>query len=95
VARAWHSDTEKNFDELQQRIAKTISFLESLDSKKFEGADKREVTVKIAGQDTKLSGLNYYNGFVLPNFYFHSTVVYSILRHNGVELGKRDFVGRS
>jgi uncharacterized protein len=89
-----YPDEEKTFSELLARIAKTVDFLQSLDRSKFNGADNREVTLKLAGQDTTLSGLNYYHRVVLPNFYFHMTTAYNILRHNGVELGKGDFVGR-
>lgn len=89
-----YADEEKTFAELQARIAKTMDFLQSLDRSKFNGADNREVTLKLAGQDTTLSGLNYYHRVALPNFYFHMTTAYNILRHNGVELGKGDFVGR-
>jgi len=60
---------------------------------KIDGADEREVTIRQRGQDVKLTGLQYLLAVAQPNFYFHVTTAYNILRHNGVELGKRDFLG--
>jgi uncharacterized protein len=87
-------DEEKTFEELQARIAKTIDFLKSLDEKSFAGAATRDVTMKIGGKDVTMSGQAYFNGAFLPNFFFHMTTVYNILRSMGVELGKADFMGR-
>jgi hypothetical protein len=89
-------DEEKTFSELQARIAKTISFLEGLDKSAFKGADARTVKVRISRDEEKeMTGADYFNRFALPNFYFHMTTAYNILRHNGVELGKGDFMGRN
>lgn len=89
-------DEEKTFAELHARIAKTVSFLSSVEKSKLQGAEMRPVTIRIGRTEEKqMSGQDYYNGFVLPNFYFHLTTAYNILRHNGVELGKNDFMGRS
>jgi len=89
-------DEEKTFDELQARIAKTIAFLESLDRKSFDGAASRRVNVRISRDvEKEMSGGDYLNRIALPNFYFHATTAYNILRHNGVELGKGDFLGRN
>lgn len=88
-----HEDTEQTFDELKARIAKTLDFVESVKAGELEGSETREVTVRFRGQDVKFTGLQYLLGIAYPNFYFHVTTAYDILRHNGVELGKRDFIG--
>ena len=88
-----YEDTETTFDELRARIAKTIAYVEQFGAAEFEGADKRQVTIKLRGEDRTFDGTTYLASIVLPNFYFHVTTAYDILRHNGVELGKRDFVG--
>jgi hypothetical protein len=86
-------DTETTFPELQARIRKTSDYLQSFKPEAFEGADARTVTLPSPTGDMKFSGLDFLFGFVLPNFFFHLTTAYAILRHNGVELGKRDFLG--
>jgi len=88
-----HEDTEQTFAELKARIAKTLEFVESVPAAKIDGSEEREVALKLRGQDVKFTGLQYLLGFAYPNFYFHVTTAYAILRHNGVELGKRDFIG--
>jgi hypothetical protein len=88
-----HEDTEQTFPELKARIAKTLEFVESVPAAKVDGSEEREVALKLRGNDVKFSGLQYLLGFAYPNFYFHVTTAYAILRHNGVELGKRDFIG--
>jgi hypothetical protein len=88
-------DDEKTFAELQARIAKTVAFIDSITPDQFAGAAERQVTIKMGGKDTTMPGAEYVSGFVLPNFYFHITTAYNILRHNGVALGKGDFMGRS
>jgi hypothetical protein len=88
-----HEDTETSFAELQLRIAKVVAFIESVPQSQIEGSEDRKITLPFRGQDTVFTGLQYLLGFVLPNFYFHVTTTYDILRHNGVELGKRDFIG--
>jgi len=87
------ADTETTFPELQARIEKTIAFLKSLDRAAFEGADAREIVMKVGPQEWKMSGQQFLTTFALPNFFFHVTTAYAILRHNGVEIGKRDFLG--
>lgn len=95
IAVPSYTDDEKSFEDLQGRIAKTIAFLQSLDPKAFEGAATREVTIRVSRTEEKtMSGLTYFNLAALPNFYFHMTTAYDILRHNGVELAKGDFLGR-
>ena len=86
-------DQEKTFAELQERIKKTVDFVRSFKASQIDGSEEREVSVSIAGQSVTFKGQPYLIQFVLPNFYFHTSVAYAILRHNGVELGKRDFVG--
>ncbi len=94
VAVPVHEDTEKTFAELEARIDKTIAFINSLQPAQFEGAEDRKIELAFPGLTLNFTGLSYLNTFVLPNFYFHATTVYAILRHNGVDLGKRDFLGQ-
>jgi uncharacterized protein len=90
-----YPDTETTFAELQARIAKCMAFLESLDKKTFADAATRLVKVRISRDvEMEMPGAQYFNSFALPNFYFHMATAYNILRHNGVELGKKDFMGR-
>jgi uncharacterized protein len=99
-ARVTHSevpstpDTEKTFEELRQRLAKTIDYVKSFKPAQFDGADAKDVTFP-AGPDKSitLKGQQFISGFSFPNFYFHATTAHGILRHNGVEVGKRDFLG--
>lgn len=88
-------DEEKTFEELQARIAKTVDYLKGLDAKLFENAATREVVLKVGGKDTPMSGQKYYTSAFLPNFFFHMTTAYNILRGIGIELGKGDFLGRT
>lgn len=85
-------DKETTFADLQARIAKVIGLVESYKETQLEGSETREVSVKIPNAELKFSGLDYVNNWAMPNFYFHMTMAYAILRHNGVELGKRDFL---
>ena len=87
------ADTEASFPELQERIAKTQAFLNSVTEAQLEGSETKTVLLKIRGNDVEMKGLPYLNGFVLPNLFFHVTTAYAILRHNGVELGKSDYLG--
>jgi hypothetical protein len=99
-ARLTHSevpstpDTEKTFEELKQRLAKTIDYVKSYKPAQFEGADQKDVTFP-AGPDKSitLKGQQFLSSFSFPNFYFHAAIAHGILRHNGVEIGKRDFLG--
>jgi hypothetical protein len=87
-------DTETTFEELRQRLAKTSDYLKKFTPAQFEGADQREVTFP-AGPDKTLTlkGQEFLNRVAFPNFYFHAATAHGILRHNGVEIGKRDFLG--
>jgi len=88
-------DEEKTFAELQVRIAKTLDFIGGLKREQFADAATRNISVKIAGKDTEFKGAAYLSNVALPNFYFHLTTAYNILRHNGLEIGKGDFLGRN
>jgi hypothetical protein len=87
-------DTEKTIEELRARIARTIDFLKGVPAGAFEGAEDRDLKVP-AGQDKILDfkGLDFLQRWAIPNVFFHITTAYAILRHNGVEIGKRDFIG--
>ncbi|WP_437549582.1 DUF1993 family protein [Sorangium sp. So ce367] len=88
-----YEDNEASFDELQARIAKTVAFLNSLRPEQIDGSEDRDVTIPTRDQPLQFKGLVYLVNFVLPNFYFHVTTAYAILRHNGLEIGKLDFLG--
>ena len=101
-ARLTHSevpvtpDTEKTFDELRQRLARTIDYVKAFKPAQFDGADARDVTFPAGpGNTLTLKGQQFLNNFAFPNFYFHAAIAHAILRHNGVEVGKRDFLGVS
>ena len=89
-------DTEKSFEDLKARLAKTIDYVKAFKPAQFDGADVREVTFP-AGPDKTMTmkGQQFLSHFSLPNFYFHAATAHDILRHNGVEIGKRDFLGVS
>jgi len=87
------ADTETTFPELQARIAKTLDFLNSIKPEQLTGAEDREVVLKFPNGEMKFSGRDYVAGFVLPNFFFHVTTAYALLRHKGIAIGKRDFLG--
>jgi len=87
-------DTETTFEELRQRIGKTIDYLKTFKLAQFDGADTKDVTFPVGPTNTMtLPGQVYVNRSVLPNFFFHAATAHGILRHNGVEIGKRDFLG--
>ena len=88
-----YPDTETTFPELKERIGKTIAFLEGVEAARFEGAEDRTVALKLGSNDVTFPAKHYLFSFVIPNFYFHATTAYDILRHNGLEIGKRDFLG--
>jgi hypothetical protein len=87
-------DSETTIAELQARIARTIDFVQAFDPARFDGAEARTVTLTIRGEPVEYGGLAYLAHVALPNFFFHATTAYDILRHAGVELGKRDFIGQ-
>lgn len=90
-----YEDTEMTFGELQARIEKTRNYLKTFKPEEFEGAEDRAVEIKGGGRLFSFSGAHYLLHYALPNFYFHVTTAYDILRHNGVDLHKRDFTGDS
>ena len=86
-------DTEATFPELQARIAKTIDYLKSVPRETFDGADARTITLKFPQGEMSFVGRDFVTNFALSNFFFHVTTAYDILRHKGIEIGKRDFLG--
>jgi hypothetical protein len=89
-----HEDTEQTFADLKSRIAKTVDFVESVSAAKIDGSEEKEVALQMRSGEVRFKGQQYLLGHAYPNFYFHITTAYNILRHNGVELGKRDFIGK-
>jgi hypothetical protein len=88
-----YPDDEAGFEDLKARVLKTAAFLEGLDAAAFEGAEDREVVLTRRGQEYRFSGQAYLLAQAVPNFYFHAATAFDILRHNGVEIGKADFLG--
>lgn len=86
-------DTETTLGELRARIAKTIAYVKGFPAAEIDGSEMRDINLKVGGQPMQFKGAPYLRHFVLPNFYFHATTAYAILRHVGVEVGKRDFIG--
>ena len=86
-------DTETTFPELQARIKQTIDYLQTFKPEQFEGSETKTVTLPSPGGDMKFTGQEFLFGFVLPNFFFHVTTAHAILRHNGVQIGKMDYLG--
>jgi uncharacterized protein len=88
-----HPDTETSLPELKARIARTIDFLQGLKAEQIDGSEGRTITMKVGPQEMSFKGQQFLLGFAMPNFYFHVTTAYALLRHNGVNLGKGDFIG--
>ena len=86
-------NTETSFADLKARITKTIEYLDTLTPAQIDGTDEKMIGVPMGGQTQQINGLDYLQRFITPNFYFHLTMAYAILRHNGVDVGKRDFLG--
>jgi len=87
-------DTETTIDQLRTRIANTVDYIKSVPASAVDGSEEKDVVLKTPNGDLPFKGLNYLTGFALPNFLFHVTTAYAILRHNGVPIGKMDFLGR-
>ena len=87
-----YADTEKTIDDLKGRITKTMDFIKEFKPSQIDGSEERDISIPLGGQTRQFKGENYLVGFALPNFFFHVTTAYAILRHNGVELGKQDFM---
>ncbi len=88
-----YPDTETSFEELKARLARTIDFVSSISPAQLDGSDTREITLKLGAREVTFTGERYLTKFVNPNLYFHAATAFGILRHNGVEIGKRDFLG--
>jgi len=89
-----HEDNEQTFAELQARIAKTQDFIGTVSREQIDGSEDREIILRLGQREFHYTGLQYLCGFALPNFYFHVTTAYDILRHNGIALGKGDYIGQ-
>ncbi|GAB2847194.1 DUF1993 domain-containing protein [Pseudoduganella ginsengisoli] len=87
-------DDEASFQQLQERIANTVAFLKSVNDKQFAGSETREITLTFGPYSQTFTGQDYLLTFVLPNFYFHVTTAYDILRSQGVKIGKLDYLGK-
>ncbi len=88
-----YEDNETTIDQLKERIAKTVAFLKTLDRGKIDASADRQITFPLGPAKGNMKGDDYLNHFMLPNFHFHVTAAYAILRHAGVDIGKRDFLG--
>jgi uncharacterized protein len=88
-----HEDTEKTLIELKARIAKVIAFLRSVTPEQIDGTEDKEIVIKRGDKETRYTGIQFLLGHATPNFYFHVATAYNILRHNGIEIGKRDYIG--
>jgi uncharacterized protein len=86
-------DTEASFEELQGRIKKTVDFIQGVAADQIDGSEDKTITLKFPGREVSFPGQIFLLNFTIPNFYFHVTTAYAILRHNGVALGKMDFLG--
>ncbi|AUX25059.1 hypothetical protein SOCEGT47_056020 [Sorangium cellulosum] len=89
-----YEDNEASFDELQARLEKTIAFLNGLGPEQIDGSEEREITVPTRREPLRFLGEAFLLEWVLPNFYFHVTTAYAILRHNGLDIGKLDYLGQ-
>jgi len=87
-------DNEATFEELQARIRRTLDFLATVPATALEGAEDRDIAIPLRDRKLEMKGLAFLQKWALPNFYFHVVTAYAILRHNGVDVGKRDFLGR-
>ena len=88
-----YEDEEQTLAELKVRIARTIAFIESVSPEQIDGTEDKEIVLPVTGKETRYTGMQLLLGHSMPNFYFHATTAYNILRHNGIEVGKRDFLG--
>ena len=89
-----YEDNEKTLAELKARIAKTVDFIQSVPPAQIDGTEDKDIVTKRGDKETHYKGMQFLLGHALPNFYFHVTTTYNILRHNGIEIGKRDFLGK-
>lgn len=88
-----HEDTEATLEELKQRIAKTLDFVNGVKADQMKGAESKTIEIKTPSRTLTFTGLSYLTDFVLPNLYFHESMTYALLRSSGVDIGKMDFLG--
>ncbi|HEX4241723.1 MAG TPA: DUF1993 domain-containing protein [Steroidobacteraceae bacterium] len=88
-----HEDSEANLEQLKARVAKTLDFVKSVSAAQLKDAETRSIELKFPSSTLKFTGLSYVTDFVLPNFYFHISIAYGLLRQAGVEIGKNDYLG--
>lgn len=88
-----YEDNEKTLSDLKARIAKTVAFIQTVTPGQIDGTEDKEIVIKRGDKESHYKGMQFLLGHALPNFYFHVTTAYNILRHNGVEIGKRDYLG--
>jgi len=88
-----YEDTEKTLAELKARLAKTVAYLQTFKPEQIDGTEDKEIVIKRGDKETRYTGMQFLLGHATPNVYFHVTTAYAILRHNGVEIGKRDYLG--
>jgi len=88
-----YEDDEKTLADLKARIAKTIAFIETVTAKQIDGTEDKDIVIKRGDKETHYKGMQFLLGHAVPNIYFHVTTTYNILRHNGIEIGKRDYLG--
>ena len=88
-----YEDNEKTLADLKARIGKTIAFIQTVKPAQIDGTEDKEIVIKRGEKETRYKGMQFLLGHALPNFYFHVTTTYNILRHNGIEIGKRDYLG--
>lgn len=89
-----YEDNEKTFAELTARIDRTLDYLRTKKAAEIDGSESREIVRPVRGEPHKFTGINYLMQYALPNFFFHTTTAYAILRHNGLEVGKSDYIGK-
>lgn len=88
-----YEDNEKSIGELKARIAKTVAYIQSFKPEQIDGTEEKDIVTKRGDKETHYKGMQFLLGHAIPNIYFHITIAYAILRHNGVEVGKRDYLG--
>ena len=88
-----HDDSEQTLADLKARIEKTVEFINTLQPAQIDGTEDKDVAFRLGGQHVRFTGQQYLLGFALPNFYFHVATAYDLLRHAGVEVTKRDYIG--
>jgi hypothetical protein len=90
-----YEDNETTIPELKARIERTVAFLNTIKAAQIDGTEGRDLVVKVGGKDTPFKGMQFLLARAIPNFYFHVTTAYDILRHNGLDVGKKDFLGNT